>query len=376
MITRNASLVPPPSIRTRSKGRFENRANATFGPRGCHENGFKIVASSNRLVGLFGDLLQGFDQQQLRIMHLRTFRTASGHTLQNLGNDFGISRERVRQIESDCIKIIKLRLKTVRFRPLVDASARIAETIGLAAPISVAEAAGLRGISSGSMELENRAVFMRGFLLWLCGPYEVKDDWVIKRRPANQWIRKTRRVINSLLRGGPASSEELVEKVCAMGFRKDVTRQWVSAFGQVRFLGSKAIRWEGSLADKATAILEFQREPMSKERISELLGSDHSIETLKNYLSTDQRFKRFGINLFGLTKWGGKEYRTIADTIEDVIHTNGGEAPVSHIIKQVSARANTSESSIRASLHKPRFQVVERSFRVRQPGNEAPKARP
>src|SRR6476659_6453394 len=95
MITRNASLVPSPSIRTSSQGRFENRANAAFDPRGFFENGFTMVVSSYRLVGLFGDLLQGFDQQQLRIMHLRTFRTASGHTLQNLGNDFGISRERV-----------------------------------------------------------------------------------------------------------------------------------------------------------------------------------------------------------------------------------------------------------------------------------------
>ena len=298
-------------------------------------------------------------------MYLRTFRTASGRTLQDLANDFGVTRERVRQIESDCIKIIKLRLKTVRFRPLVDASARIAETIGLAVPISMAEAGGLGGISGESIERENRSSLMRGFLLSLCGSYQVKNEWVVKR-PANHWIRKTQRVINSLLRGGPASSEELVEKVCALGFRKDVTRQWVSTFGQVRVLAPKAIRWEGSLADKATAILEFQREPMSKERISELLGPDHCTRTLSNYLSTDERFKRFGLNLFGLSKWGGKEYRTIADTIEDVIRTNGGEATVSCIIKQVRARGNVSESSIRASLHERRFQVSERSYCVRQ----------
>ena len=135
------------------------------------------------------------------------------------------------------------------------------------------------------------------------------DEWLI-RRPANQSIRETQHVMKALLRGGPASTEELIEKVCALGFRKDISLQWVSTFGQVRVLGSAVIRWEGSLADKATAILEFQGVPMSRERISELLGPDHCIRTLGNYLSSDKRFKRLGLRQFGLSKWGGKEYRT------------------------------------------------------------------
>jgi Sigma-70, region 4 len=236
-------------------------------------------------------------------LFLRTFRTLSASTLQELGDYFGVSRERIRQVESACTKVIRRRLETARFRPLVEASARFTETIGLAIPISVAETAGLCGISGESIE---RASFMRCFLLWLSGSYEVTDEWVIKQ-PVNQSIWKTQRVTKSLLGRGPASSEELIGNVCALGFRKDVARQWVSKFGQVRVLGPMAIRWEGSLADKATAILEFQSEPMNKGRISELLGSDHSIRTLSNYLSADERFKRFGPDLFGLSKWGAKE---------------------------------------------------------------------
>jgi len=274
--------------------------------------------------------------------------------LQELGDSYGVSRERIRQVESTCIKVIKSRLRIARFRPLVEASARIAETIGLALPASVADAAGLYGNSGEAIERKNRTSFMRGFLLWLCGSYEVKEEWVI-RRPASQAIGETQRVAKSLLRDGPTSTERLIEKVCALGLRKDISREWVSTFGQVRVLGSVAIRWEGTLADKATAILEFQKEPMSRERISELLGPDHCIRTLSNYLSTDERFKRLGIDLFGLSKWGGKEYHTIADTIEDVIHTSGGEATITSIVSQVHSRTGALESSIRHYLNSPRF---------------------
>jgi len=193
----------------------------------------------------------------------------------------------------------------------------------------------------------------------------MKDKWVIQQ-PANQWIEKTRRMTKSLLRRGPASTEELLERVCAVGLRKDVARQWASEFGQVRLLGPVAIRWEGSLADKTAAILEFRREPMSRTRISKLLGPDQSVRTLSNFLSKDQRFKRLGLDLFGLRKWGGKEYNSIADTIEDVIHSNGGEATVTHIISRVLAR-NTQESSIRRNLYGPRFHRLDSgSYCVRQ----------
>ena len=322
--------------------------------------------SPGELAGLFESLLNGFGKRHRRILFLRTFRTLYPCSLQELGDSYGVSRERIRQIESTCIKVIKSRLKTARFRPLIDASAKFAETFGLAVPIRVAEAAGLCRISGESTERKNRASFMRGFLLWLWGSYEVRDEWVIKR-PANQAIRETQRVTRVLLRGGPASTEELIEKVCALGFRKDMSLQWVSTFGQVRVLGSAAIRWEGSLADKATAILEFQGVPMSREGISELLGPDHCIRTLGNYLSSDKRFRRLGRDLFGLSKWGGKEYRTIADTIEDVIRANGGEATVTDIISQVLARTCALQSSIRTYVYKSSLRRSDSSsYRARQ----------
>jgi len=90
---------------------------------------------------------------------------------------------------------------------------------------------------------------------------------------------------------------------------------------------------------------------MSRTHISELLGPDHCIRTVTNFLSLDERFKRFGPHRFGLSKWGGKEYRTIVDTIEDVIHANGGEATAPHIISQVHACTGALESSIRKYLY-------------------------
>jgi len=316
--------------------------------------------SPSELVGLFEGLLTGFNKRDQRILFLRTFRTLSASSLQELGDSYGVSRERIRQVESTCIKVINSRLKTARFRPLVEASARFAKTIGPAVPISVAEAAGF-GVSGEWIRRENLASSMRGFFLWLYGSYKVKDGWMIKQ-PANQLIGKTKRVTRSLLRRGPASTEKLIEKVCALGISKDAALQWVSTFGRVRVFGPLAIRWEGNLADKTAAILEFRGESMSRTHISELLGPDQNVRTLSNFLSKDERFKRLGPHRFGLSKWGGREYSTITGTIEDVIHANGGEATAPHIISQVHARTGALESSIRRDVYGPKFHRSESGF--------------
>ena len=187
------------------------------------------------------------------------------------------------------------------------------------------------------------------------------------KRPADELIRKTQCVAKSLLRRGPAPTEELIEKICALGIRNDVILQWLSTFGQVRILGSVAIRWGGSLADKATVILEFQNEPMSRQRILGLLGPGYSIGAVTNFLSADERFNRFGPHLFGLSKWAGKEYHTLADSIEDLIQANGGEATLAQIISQILARTGASERSIRKNLAtQPRFHRSDSgSYRVR-----------
>src|SRR5580704_2393154 len=104
-------------------------------PKGCGSDFFTTPKSPGELAALYASLLEGFDKRDRRILLLRTFRTFSARTLQELGDYFGVSRERIRQVESTCITVIKRRLKAARFRPLVDASARLAETIGLAVPI-------------------------------------------------------------------------------------------------------------------------------------------------------------------------------------------------------------------------------------------------
>ena len=297
MTSHDTNLVPFPSVRPRGMRRLASAAT---------HNSLILPDSSNRLVRLFEDLLEGFDERRLRIVYLRTFQTPSGPTLQNLGNIFGVSRERVRQIESSCIKTIARRLETARFRPLIEASARIAAEIGLAVPVSMARAAGLLStrLPIGSIVSASSESFLRAFLVSQGGSYELRDGWMIKR-PAARYIRKTRIVTNSLLRRGPASADQVIAKVCALGFRRDVTPQWISAFGQVRILGSAAIRWRRSMADKAVALLEYQGEPMSRRGISELMGFPHNITALSNCLSMDDRVERIRRDLYGLRKWHG-----------------------------------------------------------------------
>ena len=269
-----------------------------------HKHSFIVEKSSPRLVGLFGSLVEGFDDRQLRVLFRRTFQAVSALTLQDLGNEFGVCRERVRQIESDCVAVVRRRLAAPRYRPLLEASQKVSSALGVAVPLTMAEAAGyVRGESPAAME-ENLSpeLFLHGFLLSEGGSYEARAGWMIKR-PASPFIRKTRMITSSLLKHSPASADRLLERVCALGIHREVAPHWVASFGEARLVGRLAIRWQGNLADKAVALLECGREPMTNRQILELLGSSRTIETLNNYLSVDLRFERYKRGLYGLKSW-------------------------------------------------------------------------
>lgn len=296
-MTTHASLVPLASV---VPGSYGQAAIVSSGPN-RRDNGPSLVKPSGKLARLFVDLVEGFDERELAILFYRSFPAVSASKLQELGDDFGTCRERVRQIESQCIKILKRRLSAARYRPLLEVSSEISAAVGMAVPLHWAEAAGFVTPQSrfGRGKVKSPESFMRTFLFGWGTSYELRDEWII-RKPVARHISKTQSITRSLLKKGAVPAEQVTSRVVALGIRQDVVRQWISRFGQARFIGSSAIRWKGTLADKAVALLGYAKEPMTNQGISELLGPSHSIESLNNYLSVDHRFERIRRGLYRL----------------------------------------------------------------------------
>ena len=106
--------------------------------------------------------------------------------------------------------------------------------------------------------------------------------------------------------------------------------------------------WHGSMADKASAILDVRGEPLTPEELAEALGGAVNSRSMLNQIQSDERFMRRGLKLYGLRRWGGEEYTTIKEEIEQEIARQGGACSLEHLIEALCSQFGVSESSVRA----------------------------
>ncbi len=332
--------------------------------------------SRSELETALQHILSGFDERDLAILAGRTFRLRGRLGLQELGDRFGITRERVRQLEAKHVELLRKRLCRSAFKPLTAAADRVRNAIGLAVPVAFAESAHLLPQVATDDAPSSAVVDLPPFLLWVTDEYEIAKQWLI-RKPAQDVIRNTQHCVTQALRNGSACPSDVSAGLRDLGLRLDFVPPWVTQFCKLRTLDGVMVRWAGSLADKAAAVLELKGQPLSRDEIAALIGDDRSIRTLANYLFSDPRFRRVGPDRFGLSTWEGSEYISIAEEIQRVLDANGGEAPGAIIVGTVLGRVSVSENSVRTYLNGPRFCRTSRgTYRTRHSADSASPGRP
>ena len=107
--------------------------------------------------------------------------------------------------------------------------------------------------------------------------------------------------------------------------------------------------------------------PTAREEISSAITEEHSIRTLSNYLSDDERFVRVNRTEFGLAVWGADSYKGIVQELGAEILRCGGEATLDHLKSSLIERFAVSENSIVSYLHSPLFaETSGGGFRLRR----------
>jgi hypothetical protein len=190
-------------------------------------------------------------------------------------------------------------------------------------------------------------------LLWLAGPYAVRDDWLYIA--AADPFHATAKVLDRMTRDGAADLEDVWRAFEELGVRQDLWRDWLSVVPGYREYEGQVFKWRGSLADKAESVLRLSGEPLTKDDLADLIGDSCNKRTLSNYLLSDPRFLRRGLRHFGLREWGGEEYSTIVDEIEQEILRQGGEASIETLVDRLTRMFGVSESSVRQYAAGPRF---------------------
>jgi hypothetical protein len=307
-----------------------------------------------------GAILEGFDDRALRILRDRILALENQATLEELGREFCLTRERVRQIEVSIIKKVDSRLGLPQYACLRTAAKSFTRQLGLAVPKKRFD--DLSALAMSSSTFANHPLLLP-LLLWLGGPYGLLHDWIV-RKPVSDSIDHIRACLPEQATVDLLSAVE--ERLTAIGVSGTDLQQLVSHF-ECRVLRDSVLSWRGSLADKAFCILTNSGQPMTRDEISILIADDHSTRALGNRLCDDERFVRINMTDFALASWGNESYKGIVKELNAEIFRSGGEATHDHLINTLISRFGVSERSIISYLASPLFARTTRgTIRVRR----------
>ena len=317
-----------------------------------------------KLASAANAVFTGFDDRDMRILRERIFAYDRQATLEELGQSFNLTRERVRQIEFSILKKINKRLTLPEHRPIQLAAKSLSERLGIVfQPKRLAELASL----ASSSDIAVACPDLLSLLLWLGGPYGQDGPWIVKK-PVTETFLALREVMPVI--GSETKLHDFQNELSAVGVRNlDVDA--METLCECRVMGDRVIEWKGSLADKAAALLHINGSPMTREQISAAIPDEHSIRTLGNYLCADGRFVRLNLTEFGLVAWGGNSYQGIVQELANEIERMGGEATLDHLRQSLMMRFGVSEHSIVTYLNSPLFARTSRGgFRMRRDEEE------
>ncbi len=293
----------------------------------------------------------------------------SPKTLEAIGQGYGITRERVRQIEEDALKRLR---KSEGFNKLSDAFSELKNQINILGGI-VHEKEFLNSVSG-----ETPAKWQIRFLLVLGDEFEhLREDdefhhrWTIDSGRAEKIHDSLRQLHKELSPDDVLSDKEIYSRFS--GYAKNVlpsniereTLEWLlkisrlidsNALGEWGHVSSPSIRPRG-VRDLAYLTMRKHGSPMhfseTAKSIGEIFGRPVNTQTVHNELIKDVRFVLVGRGLYALSEWG-YESGVVRDVIRKLLLEDG---PMSkeEIIKTVMKERYVKENTVLINLQSGKF---------------------
>jgi hypothetical protein len=313
--------------------------------------------------------LEGDDPVAFEVFRRRQLVPGERQTLRAIGEELGVSRERVRQLEARFALKLKRSVAEDEGHPLHRAAAFLEERLG---PFSRAEVLrqAIEELDQGEnvLEPEHRVLI----LLRLAGPYEQEDDWCTCRPK----LEKAAEVLDQLGEDGPVPLDVAVASLADLGVSPEDAEAWLRRSKAYMVIEGHLARRGASMGDRGVSVLALRGEPMTLEEIFEILDEDRSFASFKNQMQADSRVLRRGLKRYGLEEWGGEEYTTVTDEMIQEIDRSGGRVDLDELAEGLSRRFGVSPSSVRMYSQGAQFHVDgDGGVSVAPPG-DAPATKP
>lgn len=288
-------------------------------------------------------LCDELDERALHILRSRVLTHGRPPTLEEVGDDLGLTRERVRQIQQSLVARLVDRTSEDDMAPLLRRARRLRRELGVAAPkASIDFGALARQVDADDDEFADLAVSL---MLWLAGPYVEDDGWLVVAAERTQLeglgatlvIRATDGII----------PWDVVSLECTgVGLRRDVVDGWLERVGGFRPIPDGLLPWAGSVTDKCQVLLQRLGHPATVEALIDEIDEGYSVRSVRNRLFEDPRFVRTSKTEIGLREWGVDEYTSVVVEMAEEIERRGGRAELANLAATLADRYGVSRSSV------------------------------
>ena len=278
----------------------------------------------------------------------RRFGLKSGkETLESIGEDFGVTRERVRQIEEDGLKRLEDKISSPVVQNIFQDFLNYFKT-------------------AGSLKREDLALQDLGgknfkshvsFLLTIGKPFqrygETQDFhafWAVDRNAFDI----AQKSINDF-------ADQLEDEKTPLALPKEVLPSYIEISknilkgpdGLYGLADWPEINPRG-VKDKAYLVMKKEQKPLHFTKVAGLIGNGALVQTVHNELIKDRRFVLVGRGLYALKEWG-YEQGFVKDVIANVINNSGGQLPKDEIVQAVLKQRQVKPSTVLLNLQNQKY---------------------
>jgi hypothetical protein len=200
--------------------------------------------------------------------------------------------------------------------------------------------------------------------------YEIEDGWCVVptmtgARAVTQTQLQERADAYGVVR---LDNLELVE-TNRPEHRPELTAAWLTHCGYI-VDGDYVLTRTQSVGDYGAAVLSIAGSPLSAQEIVDRFVVDRSAGSLRNAMSTDERFERVDRDRWALAEWGMEAYAGVRSVIREQVARCGGRAKINDLIEFITARYSVTASSVVAYASSPPFQLREGTVSLASAGRE------
>ena len=311
------------------------------------------VEASSKTLERF---VRSLDPRYSIIYNERIAAEPSLRTLREIADDFGITHERVRQIESSVEGLIAILLASDEGRNLRQHIETLRSSVGAAAPAG--RVMDLLGDPAGA---SNHNIT----ILRLAGPYKALGSWLVRADVASK--DPTNAIAGSTAPMTPIDRDRAEELLNEWGLDPDFHVDWLLRDSRLRIIDRTIVKWSRKAADRAAFALDRIGAPTTVAAIAEFTGEETVHRTIANAMRSDARFSRVSHDHWAFAEWGMAPYDGISKSMKNLLITHGPSMSASRMIDLMAQLHNTKDATVRSYFSAPMFIMCSGSIRLRGP---------